>query len=91
MHKLHNDCTFFELIAQRRLQYQNFFLFNPAKEERCKKEGYMDNSLNASGIKWMFAYQLTLIRMRVGKNVGGFIEMRCGCQGMVKAGLSLKF
>jgi hypothetical protein len=39
----------------------------------------------------MFAYQLTLVGMRVGKDVGGFIEMRCGCQGMVKAGLSLKF
>ena len=52
---------------------------------------YTDNSLNASGIKWMFAYQLTLIGMRVGKEVGGFIEMGCGYQGMVKAGLSLKF
>ena len=55
------------------------------------KTDYTDNSLNASGIKWMFAYQLTLIGMRVGKDVGGFIEMGCGYQGMVKAGLSLKF
>ena len=52
---------------------------------------YTDNSLNASGIKWMFAYQLTLIGMRVGKDVGGFIEMGCGYQGILKAGLSLKF
>lgn len=52
---------------------------------------YTDNSLNTSGIKWTFAYQLTLIGMRVGKDVGGFLEMGCGYQGMVKAGLSLKF
>lgn len=52
---------------------------------------YTNNSLNASGVKWLFAYQLTLIGMRVGKDVGGFIEMGCGYQGMVKAGLSLKF
>ena len=52
---------------------------------------FTDNSLNASGIKWTFAYQLTLIGMRVGKDVGGFIEMGCGYQGMVKAGLTLKF
>lgn len=52
---------------------------------------YTDNSLNSSGIKWMLAYQLTLIGMRVGKDVGGFVEMGCGYQGMVKAGLSLKF
>lgn len=55
------------------------------------KTDYTDNSLNASGVKWMFAYQLTLIGMRVGKDVGGFIEMGCGYQGMLKAGLSLKF
>jgi len=39
LHKLHNDCTFFELIAQSSLECQNFFLFNPAKVESCKKEG----------------------------------------------------
>jgi hypothetical protein len=54
------------------------------------KTDYTDNSLNASGIKWTFAYQLTLIGMRVGKDIGGFLEMGCGYQGMVKAGLSLK-
>jgi len=52
---------------------------------------YMDNSFNTSGVKWMLAYQLTLIGMRVGKDVDGFIEMGCGYQGMLKACLSLKF
>ncbi len=49
-----------------------------------------DNGTTESGTLWRVGYQVSLVGLRVGKNVGGFLELGFGYQGICRLGLSAK-
>ena len=48
------------------------------------------NGTTETGTLWRVGYQISLVGVRVGKNVGGFLELGYGYQGMFRLGLSAK-
>jgi hypothetical protein len=48
------------------------------------------NGTSEAGTLWRVGYQISLVGVRVGKNVGGFLELGYGYQGMFRLGLSAK-
>ncbi|MEI7725148.1 MAG: hypothetical protein WCK09_08590 [Bacteroidota bacterium] len=48
------------------------------------------NGTTETGTLWRVGYQISLVGVRVGKNVGGFLELGYGYQGLCRLGLSAK-
>ncbi len=52
---------------------------------------FTQSDSSQSGSKTIFAFQVNAIGLRVGHKFGGFFELGFGFDGIINAGLSVKF